>query len=296
MKELDNSGAAKAQKKIEKSIEAAFLVCALFAVFSVGFIAFYILSRGIPAISQIGLTDFIFGRMWEPTGEFFGIWNMLVGSIYATFGAVVIGLPIGLFTAVFLAELAPPALAKIMRNAINLLAGIPSVVYGFFGLVVVVPFIDEAFGGGGNSLLATVIILSIMILPTIINLSETAIRAVPSYYKEGSLGLGATHVETIFKVILPAAKSGILASVVLGIGRAVGETMAVILVSGNTPLIPHSIFDRLRTMTATIAMEMSYSSGLHQEALFGIGVILFLFIMVLNLMLNYFTNKMGGEK
>lgn len=295
MKELDNSGAAKAQKKIEKSIEAAFLVCALFAVFSVGFIAFYILSRGIPAISQIGLIDFIFGRMWEPTGEFFGIWNMLVGSIYATFGAVVIGLPIGLFTAVFLAELAPPALAKIMRNAINLLAGIPSVVYGFFGLVVVVPFIDEAFGGGGNSLLATVIILSIMILPTIINLSETAIRAVPSYYKEGSLGLGATHVETIFKVILPAAKSGILASVVLGIGRAVGETMAVILVSGNTPLIPHSIFDRLRTMTATIAMEMSYSSGLHQEALFGIGVILFIFIMVLNIMLNYFTNKMGGE-
>lgn len=296
VKELDNSGAAKAQKKIEKSIEAAFLVCALFAVFSVGFIAFYILSRGIPAISQIGLTDFIFGKMWEPTGEFFGIWNMIVGTIYATFGAIVIGLPIGLFTAVFLAELAPPTLAKIMRTAINLLAGIPSVVYGFFGLVVIVPFIDEAFGGGGNSLLATVIILSIMILPTIINLSETAIRAVPSYYKEGSLGLGATHVETIFKVILPAAKSGILASVVLGIGRAVGETMAVILVSGNTPLIPHSIFDRLRTMTATIAMEMSYSSGLHQEALFGIGVILFLFIMILNLMLNYFTNKMGGEK
>lgn len=296
MKELDNSGAAKAQKKIEKSIEAAFLVCALFAVFSVGFIAFYILSRGIPAIGQIGLTDFIFGKMWEPTGEFFGIWNMIVGTIYATFGAIVIGLPIGLFTAVFLAELAPPTLAKVMRTAINLLAGIPSVVYGFFGLVVIVPFIDDTFGGGGNSLLATVIILSIMILPTIINLSETAIRAVPSYYKEGSLGLGATHVETIFKVILPAAKSGILASVVLGIGRAVGETMAVILVSGNTPLIPHSVFDRLRTMTATIAMEMSYSSGLHQEALFGIGVILFLFIMILNLMLNYFTNKMGGEK
>lgn len=296
VKELDNSGAAKAQKKIEKSIEAAFLVCALFAVFSVGFIAFYILSRGIPAIGQIGLTDFIFGKMWEPTGEFFGIWNMIVGTIYATFGAIVIGLPIGLFTAVFLAELAPPTLAKVMRTAINLLAGIPSVVYGFFGLVVIVPFIDDTFGGGGNSLLATVIILSIMILPTIINLSETAIRAVPSYYKEGSLGLGATHVETIFKVILPAAKSGILASVVLGIGRAVGETMAVILVSGNTPLIPHSIFDRLRTMTATIAMEMSYSSGLHQEALFGIGVILFLFIMILNLMLNYFTNKMGGEK
>lgn len=296
MRDLDNSSAAKNQKKVERCIEAAFFICAFFAVFSVAFIAFYILSRGIPAIKQIGLIDFIFGRMWEPTGEFFGIWNMIVGSIYATFGAVIIGLPIGLFTAVFLAELAPPNLAKIMRTAINLLAGIPSVVYGFFGLVVIVPFIDKIFGGGGNSLLATVIILSIMILPTIINLSETSIRAVPRHYKEGSLGLGATHIETIFKVILPAAKSGILASVVLGIGRAVGETMAVILVSGNTPLIPHSIFERLRTMTATIAMEMSYSSGLHQEALFAIGVVLFIFIMILNLMLNYFTSKIGGEK
>lgn len=296
MRDLDNSSAAKNQKKVERCIEAAFFICAFFAVFSVAFIAFYILSRGIPAIKQIGLIDFIFGRMWEPTGEFFGIWNMIVGSIYATFGAVIIGLPIGLFTAVFLAELAPPNLAKIMRTAINLLAGIPSVVYGFFGLVVIVPFIDKVFGGGGNSLLATVIILSIMILPTIINLSETSIRAVPRHYKEGSLGLGATHIETIFKVILPAAKSGILASVVLGIGRAVGETMAVILVSGNTPLIPHSIFERLRTMTATIAMEMSYSSGLHQEALFAIGVVLFIFIMILNLMLNYFTSKIGGEK
>ena len=296
MRDLDNSSAAKNQKKVERCIEAAFFICAFFAVFSVAFIAFYILSRGIPAIKQIGLIDFIFGRMWEPTGEFFGIWNMIVGSIYATFGAVIIGLPIGLFTAVFLAELAPPNLAKIMRTAINLLAGIPSVVYGFFGLVVIVPFIDKIFGGGGNSLLATVIILSIMILPTIINLTETSIRAVPRHYKEGSLGLGATHIETIFKVILPAAKSGILASVVLGIGRAVGETMAVILVSGNTPLIPHSIFERLRTMTATIAMEMSYSSGLHQEALFAIGVVLFIFIMILNLMLNYFTSKIGGEK
>lgn len=296
VRELDNSNVAKAQKKIDKAIEISFFMCAFFAVFSVGFIAFYILSRGIPAIAQIGLGSFIFDTMWEPTGDFYGIWTMIIGTVYATFGAIIIGLPVGLFTAVFLAELAPPSLARIMRNSINLLAGIPSVVYGFFGLVVLVPFIDKVFGGGGNSLLATVLILSIMILPTIINLSETAIRAVPSYYKEGSLGLGATHIETIFKVIIPAAKSGILASVVLGIGRAVGETMAVILVSGNTPLIPHSIFDRLRTMTATIAMEMSYSSGLHQEALFGIGVILFVFIMILNLMLNYFTSKMGGEK
>lgn len=296
MKDMDNIKRVNARKKTEKSIEIAFFLCGLFAVFSVIFIAFYIMKRGIPAIAQVGFKEFIFGKMWEPTGDFYGIWPMIVGSIYATLGAILIGLPVGVFTAVFLAEIAPPKTAAIMRTSINLLAGIPSVVYGFFGLVVIVPFIDEMFGGGGNSLLATVLILSIMILPTIINLSEAAIRAVPSYYKEGSLGLGATHIETIFKVILPSAKSGILASIVLGIGRAVGETMAVILVSGNTPVIPESLLDRLRTMTATIAMEMSYSSGLHQEALFGIGVILFVFIMILNFILNYFTTKTGGDR
>ncbi len=293
---MDNAKAAKARKKTEQSIELAFFLCALFAVFSVIFIAFYIMARGIPAIAQVGFREFVFGKMWEPTGDFYGIWAMIVGSLYATIGAVIIGLPVGVFTAVFLAELAPPRIASVMRTAINLLAGIPSVVYGFFGLVVIVPFIDRAFGGGGNSLLATILILSIMILPTIINLSETAIRAVPSYYREGSLGLGATQIETIFRVTLPAAKSGILASIVLGIGRAVGETMAVILVSGNTPVIPGGLLDRLRTMTATIAMEMSYSSGLHQEALFGIGVVLFVFIMILNFMLNYFTHKIGGDR
>lgn len=296
MNAVENEKLVRARKRTDKTIEIAFFLCALFAVLSVLFIAFYIMARGIPAISQVGFKNFIFGKMWEPTGDFYGIWPMIVGSIYVTLGSVVIGLPIGVFTAIFLAEIAPKNIAKIMRTAINLLAGIPSVVYGFFGLVVIVPFIDKVFGGGGNSLLATVIILSIMILPTIINLSEASIRAVPRYYKEGSLGLGATHIETIFKVILPAAKSGILASVVLGVGRAVGETMAVILISGNTPMIPTSVLDRLRTMTATIAMEMSYSSGLHQEVLFGIGVILFVFIMVLNLMLNYFTNSMGGDK
>lgn len=296
MKDLDNANLAKARKKTDKAIELAFFLCAMFAVFSVGFIAFYILARGIPAISKIGVSNFLFSSIWEPSGEFFGIWPMIVGSLYATIGAVIVGLPIGLFTAIFLAELAPPKIAMILRQAINLLSGIPSVVYGFFGLVVIVPLIDKVFGGGGNSLLAVIIILSVMILPTIINLSETAIRAVPKYYKEGSLGLGATHIETIFRVTLPAAKSGILASVVLGIGRAIGETMAVILVAGNTPIIPSSLLDRLRTMTATIAMEMSYSSGLHQEALFGIGVVLFVFIMTLNLLLNHFTKKMGGDK
>lgn len=282
-------------KKIEKLIELAFLVSACFSVISVLFIAGYIMARGIPAIGKIGFGNFIFGKIWEPSGEFFGIYNMIVGSLYATFGAVLIGLPIGIFSAVFLAEIAPKWLADSMRTATNLLAGIPSVVYGFFGLVVIVPQIDKHFGGGGNSLLATIIILSIMILPTIINISESAIRSVPAHYKEGSLGLGATKIETIFRVILPAAKSGILAAVVLGIGRAVGETMAVILVSGNTPLIPGSLLDRLRTMTATIAMEMSYSSGLHQDALFGIGVVLFVFIMLLNIFLTLMTKKIGDE-
>lgn len=296
MKNIKITKENKARKKTEKSIEVAFFLCAIFTIFSVVFIAFYIMSRGIPAIMQIGVKQFLFGNMWEPTGDFYGIWPMIVGSMYATLGAIIIGLPIGVFTAVFLAEIANDTVASIMRTAINLLAGIPSVVYGFFGLVVIVPLIDRIFGGGGNSLLATILILSIMILPTITNLSEAAIRAVPSHYKEGSLGLGATKIETIFRVILPAAKSGILAAMVLGIGRAAGETMAVILVSGNTPIIPGSILDRLRTMTATIAMEMSYSSGLHQEALFGIGVILFIFIMALNFILNYFTKKMGGER
>ena len=212
-----------------------------------------------------------------------------------------IGLPVGILTSVFISEVAPKWIANIVRPAVELLAGIPSVVYGFFGLIVVVPFIgklDEFVTGdnmGGNSLLATSIILGIMILPTIINISETSIRAVPKKYKEASLAMGATHMQTIFKVILPAAKSGIMASIVLGLGRAIGETMAVILVAGNTPKIPSSIFNSIRPLTANIAMEMGYASGLHQEALFATGVVLFVIIMLLNIILNVFMYK-AGEK
>ncbi|WIF96224.1 phosphate ABC transporter permease subunit PstC [Caminicella sporogenes] len=283
----------KKRKYFERIIETFFLICALAAIIAVFMISIFIFIKGGPAIFKIGIKDFLLGTKWKPMLDIYGILPMILASIYATFGAVILGVPVGLFTAVFLAEIAPEWLTKIVRPAVQLLAGIPSVVYGFFGLIVIVPIIDKLFGGGGNSLLAVIFILTIMILPTIVSVSETSIRAVPKEYKEGSLAMGASHIQTIFKVIIPAARSGILAAVVLGIGRAIGETMAVILVAGNTPLIPHSILDRVRTMTANIAIEMGYAFGLHQEALFATGVILFIFIMFFNIVLNIFTHKVG---
>ena len=244
---------------------------------------------------EVGLFQFLFGMEWQPRADVYGIGPMILASIYATLGAIVIGVPIGILTAVFLAEVAPPWLCKIVRPGIELLAGIPSVVYGFFGLVVIVPLIDKFFGGGGNSLLAAIIILGIMILPTIVNISETAIRAVPISYKEGSYALGTSHISTIFRVILPAAKSGVFTSIVLGIGRAIGETMAVILVAGNSPLIPGSLLSRVRTMTANIALEMGYASGLHQNALFATGIILFVFIMLLNVVMTLINSRVEQE-
>lgn len=276
----------------ERVVEAIFLISACMAVISVAVITIYIFINGAPAFYKIGILDFLLGKEWNPQAKF-GIFPMIIASVYGTAGAVFIGVPIGLLTAVFLAEIAPEWLAKLFRPAIELLAGIPSVVYGFFGLIVLVPVIDKLFGGGGNSLLAVIIILGIMILPTIISISETSLRAVPREYKEGSLALGASHIQTIFKVLIPAAKSGILASVVLGMGRAIGETMAVILVAGNSPLIPTTLTGRVRTLTANIAIEMGYASGLQQEALFSTGVVLFIFIMLLNIILNVFINKAG---
>lgn len=283
----DNKKQHKKFKNIlEKLIENIFFICACIAILSVSVITIYIFAKGSPAIFKIGIVDFIFGTTWMPSAKEFGIFPMIVSSVIATIGAVVIGVVVGLFTAIFLAEIAPDWMVKIFRPAIELLAGIPSVVYGFFGLIVIVPLISKYLGGAGNSLLAGIIILAVMILPTIISISESSLRAVPSSYKEGSLALGATHIQTIFKVIVPAAKSGILAGVVLGTGRAIGETMAVILITGNTPLIPHSLTDRVRTLTSNIALEMGYAQGLHQEALFATGVVLFIFIMILNIILN----------
>ena len=286
---------------LEKIIETIFFLSACVAVISVLVITLFIFIKGVPAIGEIGVKNFILGNKWNPSGDIYGIFPMIIGTVLSTIGAMAIGLPVGILTSVFISEVAPKWIANIVRPAVELLAGIPSVVYGFFGLIVVVPFIgklDEFVTGdnmGGNSLLATSIILGIMILPTIINISETSIRAVPKKYKEASLAMGATHMQTIFKVILPAAKSGIMASIVLGLGRAIGETMAVILVAGNTPKIPSSIFNSIRPLTANIAMEMGYASGLHQEALFATGVVLFVIIMLLNIILNVFMYK-AGEK
>ncbi len=283
----------KARNRFEKVVEAVFLFCAFMTVLSVAVITLFVFARGGPFILKYGIGKFILGRIWQPMGDVFGILPMIAASVAGTFGAILIGLPIGIMTAVFLSEIAPPKLAAFMRPAVDLLAGIPSVVYGFFGLVVVVPIIDKLFGGGGNSLLAIIFILAIMILPTVVSISEAAIKAVPKEYREGSLAMGASQIQTIFKLVIPAAKSGIMSAVVLGIGRAIGETMAVILVGGNTALIPASILDRVRTMTANIAIEMGYAFGMHQDALFATGVVLFVFIMGLNVLLNLLTSKAG---
>lgn len=276
---------------VEKIIKMVFLAAAITSVMSMLLIAGFTLAKGLPAIKEIGILDFIFGLKWKPGAKVFGIFPMILASIYATIGAVVIGVPIGLLTAVFIAEVAPKWLANILSPMVDLLAAIPSVVYGFFGLIVILPIIDGVFKNGGNSLLAVIIILGVMILPTIINISAYAIQAVPKAYKEGSLALGASKMQTIFKVTLPAAKSGILAGIILGIGRAVGETMAVLLVAGNAAIIPTGLLSRVRTLTGNIAVEMSYATGLHQEALFATGVVLFVFIILLNIVTRLISKE-----
>ncbi len=284
----------KSGMSYEKLIELVFAISALLLVVSVVLISVYIFIEGVPPILEIGISEFIFGKQWTPTyaEPQYGILPMILASVFGMLGAIIIGVPIGIFTAIMLAELAPKRIVGILRAAIELLAGIPSVVYGFFGLTVIVPFIRVYFGSPtGTSLLAMMIILSVMVLPTIVNISETSLRALPREYKEGSLALGASKIETIFKVMIPAAKSGILSSVVLGMGRAVGETMAVIMVCGNIPRMPSSLLNTVSPMTATIAKDMSYAGPFHQSALFGIGVILFIFIILLNLILNLLVQK-----
>ncbi len=285
----------KIKKTWERTVETVFLLCAAISVLSVVVITVYVFAKGTPAIFKAGIVEFLTSTSWQPEAGEFGILSMIIASILGSFGAIIIGVFIGLFTAIFLAELAPKRLAAVIRPAIELLAGIPSVVYGFFGLMVLVPLISKYLGGAGNSLLAVIIILAVMILPTVISMSEASIRAVPSTLKEGSLALGASHIQTIFRVLVPAAKSGIMASIVLGTGRAIGETMAVILVSGNTALIPRALTDRVRTLTANIALEMGYASGLHQETLFATGVVLFIFIMLLNILLNVIIHRKAGK-
>ena len=278
----------------ERLAESIFKVFSCVSVGSVAVITIYIIASGAPALAQIGAGDFLFGAQWAASSEKFGILPMILSSIAGTVGAIILGVPVGLLTAVFLSETANPILAKIVRPAVELLAGIPSVIYGFFGMLVIVPAIRNfpPFRGHttGDSLLAAILILAVMVLPTIVNVSETALHAVPVSYREASLALGATPVTTIFKVTVPAAKSGILSGVILGVGRAIGETMAVIMVAGNVPNMPE-LLGSVRFLTTGIAMEMSYSSGLHRQALFAIGLVLFVFIMIVNISFTYISKK-----
>ena len=275
----------------EKIMEAVFMLCACVSILSVALICIFLFANGIPAMTKIGFFDFIFGRKWKPSNEIFGIFPMIIGSIYITAGAIIIGVPIGILTAVFLARFCPKKLYKIIKPAIDLLAGIPSVVYRFFDLCVIVPFVRNNIGGDGNSILTASILLGFMILPTIINVSESSIRAVPEKYYQGALALGATHERSVFCTVVPAAKSGIMAGIVLGIGRAIGETMAVIMVAGNQARMPKGILEGIRTMTSNIVMEMGYATDLHREALIATGVVLFVFILIINTLFSILKNR-----
>ena len=290
----DNNDENKGKYILENISKNIFMLSALISVISLLLIIGFVFYKGLTPFLFKGYSfiDFITGLEWVPSADSFGILPMVAASIIATIGALLIGVPVSILTAIFIAEVAPKKIAKIISPAVELLAGIPSVLYGIFGLSVIVPSIQNIFNlPKGQSLLAVIVVLAIMMLPTIITVSETAIRAVPKSYKEGSLALGASKLETIFKVMLPAAKSGILAAVVLGIGRALGETMAVILVAGNSPVIPSSLMDSVRPLTTNIALEMGYAFGTHQEMLFATGVVLFTFILILNIVLNKLSNK-----
>lgn len=281
---------------LEKLSGRVFLFCALLSVVSLALIIGFVFYKGSHPFIAGGysITDFLFGVDWVPSEDQFGIFPMIVASLYATIGALIIGVPIGLFTAIFLAEIAPKSIAKIISPAVQLLAGIPSVLYGVFGLAIIVPFLQDNLGlAKGQSLIAVILVLAIMMLPTVVTVAETAIRAVPKTYREGSLALGASPVGTIFKVVVPAAKSGIMTAIVLGMGRAIGETMAVILVAGNSLIIPTSLTDSIRPLTTNIALEMGYAFGTHQEMLFATGIVLFSFILILNFVLARISSKGG---
>ncbi|GAA0489375.1 phosphate ABC transporter permease subunit PstC [Alkalibacterium sp. m-11] len=264
----------------EKIMHGVFFMAAFTSILSLLLIVIFIFTNGLPMMFEYGLTDFIFGTTWNRTT--FGLLPMITGSILVTLGAVGLGVPIGVMTAVFMAEFCPKRLYAFLKPAVNLMAGIPSIVYGFFALRIIVPQIRAIFGGPGNSMLAAILLLTIMILPTVISLSEVAIRSVPRSYFSGSMALGASHERSIFSVVVPAAKSGIFSSIVLGVGRAIGETMAVVMVAGNQPLMPRGLTEGVRTLTTNIVMEMAYASGQHRDALVATGVVLFVFIMIIN--------------
>ena len=289
-------GRRGAKDALEWLMHTIFLLCGIVAVGFVLVISVYLIISGVPAMKEIGLTDFLLGQTWAPTASdpSYGILPFILTSIYGTAGAVLIGVPIGLMTAIYLAKVANPRMAAVIHTAVELLAGIPSVVYGLIGMMVLVPAVMELFHlKNGTCLFAAILVLAIMILPSIISVSETALNAVPPEYEEASLALGATKIETIFKVSIPAAKSGIVAGIVLGIGRAIGEAMAVMMVAGNVANMP-GLFKSVTFLTTAVAKEMSYASGLQKQALFSIALVLFCFIMLINSLLNFFLKK--GEK
>lgn len=284
----------KLNKIKETAMRIVFLLCACASVIAVLMICRFIFVNGIPAISEIGFENFIFGRVWKPKQEMFGIFPMIVASIYVTAGAIIVGVPIGIFTAVFMAYYCPKPLYKIVKPMVNLLASVPSIVYGFFCLVVIVPVIQKLTDTSGKGILTASILLGIMILPTIVNTAEASLRAVPNQYFDGALALGATKERCIFRVVIPAARSGILSGVILGIGRAIGETMAVVMIAGNQAILPESITSGVRTLTNNIVLEMGYASGLHRGALIGTAVVLFVFILIINLCFSIVTRKKEG--
>lgn len=284
----------------EKFMQGVFFIAACTSVLAVALICVFLFANGIPAMKEIGFMEFLTGERWKPTNEIFGILPMIMGSIYVTAGAIILGVPIGILTSLFMAKYCPKKIYPVLKGATELLAGIPSVVYGFFGLVVLVPLIRDIcqkfhWGGNGSSILTASILLGMMILPTIIGVTESAIRSVPAHYYEGALALGATHERSIFSVVLPAAKSGVVAGIVLGIGRAIGETMAVIMVAGNQARMPAGIVRGVRTLTANIVLEMGYAAGLHREALIATAVVLFVFILLINLSVSLLNRRAQHE-
>lgn len=286
----------------ERFMQGVFFIAACASVLAVALICVFLFANGVPAMKEVGFVSFLTGEKWKPSNNIYGIFPMIVGSIYVTAGAILVGVPIGILTSVFMAKYCPKRIYPVLKSATELLAGIPSVIYGFFGIVVLVPMVREfsrwlkAVGviqsaSKGSSILAASVLLGIMILPTIIGVTESAIRAVPSVYYEGALALGATHERSVFAVVLPAAKSGVVAGIVLGIGRAVGETMAVIMVAGNQPRIPDSILKGVRTLTTNIVMEMGYAEGLHRETLIATAVVLFVFVLLINLSVSLLKRR-----
>lgn len=288
---MKNHSYVRGQWFRENVAKAVFALAAFISIAAVALICLFLFANGIPAMAEIGLPEFLFGNTWRPSSDEFGIFPMIIGSLYVAAGALVIGVPIGILTAIFLSRFAHARFARILGDGVELLAGIPSVVFGFFGLMVIVPFIRDYMPGRGLSLLAAALILGIMILPTVITVSKSALDAVPRSYYEGALALGADHERSVFFIVVPAALSGIMAAVVLGIGRAIGETMAVVMVAGNQPAIPLSIFDGVRTLTANIVLEMGYAADLHRGALIATGVVLFVFVILICALFSAIKSK-----